>query len=88
MNHPKPDSVTEEAWDALKNSMLVITEHFSNVAIFVNWVSDEGQTRHGEILEGNAFALRHHIEKYLDGDFLPDEIDDDDDDDKQEQTRI
>lgn len=88
MNHPKPESVTQEAWDALRNSMLIITEHFSNVAIFVNWVNDDGETKHGEILEGNAFALRHHIEKYLDGDFLPDEIDAEDEDDKPKQTKI
>jgi hypothetical protein len=80
VNHPKPDSVTKEAWDALTKAKAIITEHFPNIAIFVNWVNDEGETKHGEILEGNAFALRHHIEKYLDGDFLPDEMESEDDD--------
>lgn len=87
MNHTKPDSVPQEAWDALRRSMLIITEHFCNVAILVNWVDAKGETKHGEILEGNAFALRHHLEKYLDGDFLPDEMDDVEDDDEPQKTK-
>jgi len=79
VNQFKPSVCTQEAWDALTKARAIITEYFPNVAIFVNWVCDEGLTRHGEILEGNAFAIRHHIEKYLDGDFLPDEMDNEDD---------
>lgn len=76
MNQQRPTICPQESWDALNRAKSIITEHFPNVAIFVNWVCDEGQTRHGEILDGNAFALRHHIEKYLDGEFLEEDLED------------
>ena len=80
MNHPKPENVTQEAWDVLTKSVESITEHFSNVAIFVNWVDEAGQTQHGHILQGNTFAIQHHINKWVDGDF---EVQDEEDEDNE-----
>jgi hypothetical protein len=48
----------------------------------MNWVSEEGETEHAFILEGNSFALENQINKWCDGDFDPIEFDQDEDDDR------
>jgi hypothetical protein len=72
----KPDSVTDIEWEAIEKAKTILSEHFQNIALFMNWVADNGETKRGEILNGNTFALKHHIESWLDGEFEPD-IDED-----------
>jgi hypothetical protein len=82
VKHPKPDNVSDQEWHAIKKSIQIITEHIPNLALFMNWVSEEGETEHAFILEGNAFALENQINKWCDGDFDPVESDKDEDDDR------
>jgi hypothetical protein len=63
----KPNNVSDQEWDAIERAQNILTEYFPNVAIFVNWVNDERETRHGEILTGNTFAIKHHIERWQEG---------------------
>ena len=84
----KPNNVTNEEWEAINKAIQIISEHFSNTGLFINWVDEEGETQHCEIFDGNGFALENHIEKWVDGDFLPDEFDDDDDDEKPKKAKV
>jgi len=80
--------MTAEGWAEINKAIGIITEHFENMALFINWVDDEGETQHCEILDGNTFALENHIDKWLDGDFLVDESQEaDDDDDGHQNTK-
>lgn len=80
MKHQKPDNLSDQEWIAIKKSIQLITEHIPNLALFINWVSDSGETEHAFILHGNAFALENQLNKWCDGDFDPVENDEDDDD--------
>ena len=75
MSNPRPDSVNDAEWAAIEKAKQLLTEYFPNTAIFINWVNETGETKRGEILNGNTFAIKHHIECWMDGDF---ELDDDD----------
>lgn len=86
MKRPKPYNVTNEGWEAVNKAVALITEHYENMALFINWVDDAGETQHCEVLDGNGFALENHIDKWVDGEFLPDEFEDDDDDEKPKKT--
>jgi hypothetical protein len=67
----KPDCLADHQWEAVLKAREIITEHFEgvNLAIFLNWVNENRDTARGEILAGNEFAIKHHIERWLDGDF-------------------
>ena len=69
----KPLNVSDQEWQAVERAQNILTEYFPNVAIFVNWVGEDSLTHRGEILTGNAFAIKHHIERWLEGDFELDE---------------
>jgi hypothetical protein len=73
VNLPKPDNITESEWIELKRAIAIVTEHFSNMALFINWVDDNGETQHSHILQGNKFALQNHIDKWCKGVFDVDE---------------
>jgi hypothetical protein len=73
MNLPKPDNITDAEWKELKRAISIITEHFSNMALFINWVSEDGETQHTHILQGNKFAIQNHIDKWHEGVFDVDE---------------
>lgn len=51
----------------MQKAITIITEHFSNLAIFINWVSEDGDTQHAHILKGNKLALQNHIRQWSDG---------------------
>jgi hypothetical protein len=69
VNLPKPDTITDCEWRNLTKAIGIITEHFQNLALFINWVDDEGETQHAHILQGNKFALQNHIDKWHEGVF-------------------
>jgi hypothetical protein len=71
MNHNKPDNIDNCEWNNLQKAIGIITEHFQNMALFINWVDDEGQTQHTHILQGNMFAIQNHVDKWNSGDFDP-----------------
>ena len=73
MNFSKPDNITEGEWIELKRAIAIVTEHFSNMALFINWVDEKGETQHSHILQGNKFALQNHIDKWHEGVFDIDE---------------
>jgi hypothetical protein len=73
VNLPKPDNITGDEWRELKRAIAIVTEHFPNMALFINWESDDGDTQHAYILQGNKFALHNHIGKWVDGEFDPPE---------------
>jgi hypothetical protein len=77
VNQQTPPEVNDAEWTQIKKSVSLLTEHFPNIAIFINWVSEDGETKHIEILQGNEFALELHIEKWRDGDFEDNEDDED-----------
>ena len=79
--------MSPDGWVAINKAIELITEHYENVGLFMNWVDDEGETQHAEILHGNGFALENHIDKWVDGEFLPDQFEDDDDDDKPHKSK-
>jgi hypothetical protein len=88
----KPDNVSDQEWDAIQRAQNILTEYFQNCAIFINWVAEDKQTKRIEILAGNGFALKHHINCWSDGDFDPDcevlfsDEDEDDEDDKKKKS--
>jgi len=88
VKHPKPYNVSPEGWTAIKKAVELITEHYDNIGLFINWVDDDGETQHCEVLHGNGFALENHIDKWVDGEFLPDEFDDNDEDDKPKKIKL
>lgn len=71
----RPHIITECEWNNLQKAISIITEHFPNLAVFINWVDDEGETQHTHILQGNKFAIQNHVGKWVDGDF---DLNDDD----------
>ena len=73
MNNQKPANIGNCEWKNIQRAIGIITEHFPNMALFINWVDDEGETQHAYILQGNKFALHNHIGKWVDGDFDPPE---------------
>lgn len=75
MQNKRPENVSDSEWYAIQKAIQLATEHFQNIALFVNWVDEEGETKFCHILTGNTFALQNHIDKWVDGEF-----DDDDDD--------
>ena len=46
------------------------------MALFINWVDDEGETQHAHILQGNKFAIQNHVDKWNNGEFDPFDEDD------------
>jgi hypothetical protein len=70
---PRPETITECEWNNLQKAIGIITEHFSNLAVFINWVDEDGETQHAHILQGNKFAIQNHVGKWVDGDFDPDD---------------
>lgn len=78
MKQPKPENVSTEEWHAIQKSITIITEYFPNIALFVNWVDDDNETKHLHVFQGNGFALQNHINKWSDGYF--DEMTEEDDD--------
>jgi hypothetical protein len=83
----KPPFIDDAEWSAIKKAKSLLTEHFENIGIFINWVSPDGETRYYHVLDGNKFAMENHITKWTDNDFdepetsSSDQDDDDDDDD-------
>lgn len=75
MNLPKPENITDCEWNNLKRAIGIITEHFPNMALFINWVDDDGETQHAHILQGNKFAIQNHVDKWNSGEFDPPEED-------------
>ena len=71
MKDPKPDTITDCEWSNIQKAIGIITEHFPNLAVFFNWVDEEGETQHAHILQGNKFAIQNHVGKWVDGDFDP-----------------
>jgi hypothetical protein len=65
-------------WEIVQKALDLLTEHFENSAVFVNYV-ENGQTIRGEIIQGNQFSLKYQVEKWIHGEF--DEYDEEDDDD-------
>jgi hypothetical protein len=51
--------------EVINKAITFITEFLdsANVCVFVNWVED-GETLRAEVLHGNQFALKGHIEKW------------------------
>jgi hypothetical protein len=85
----KPPFMDDAEWAAIKKAKSLLTEHFENIAVFINWVCPEGQTRYYHVVEGNSFAMENHITKWADNEFddpeaTESEEDDDDDDDDDE----
>lgn len=76
MNHIQPENIGKSEWKNLQRAIGIITEHFPNMALFINWVDDEGETQHAHILQGNKFAIQNHVDKWHNGEFDP--FDDDD----------
>lgn len=71
-------------WSAINKAKQILTEHFQNVGIFINWVCPEGETRYYHIIVGNSFAMENHITKWSDNEFDdPEESGDEDDDDEE-----
>jgi hypothetical protein len=73
------DGIKEIPKDKLKiiqQATQLLTEHFENCAIFVNYHEKETTFR-GEYLSGNYFSLQHHIEGWVEGDFDEDKDDGD-----------
>jgi hypothetical protein len=77
VKHEKPANIGKAEWSDVLKAISIITEHYANVAIFLNWVDDEGETQHCHILKGNELALQNHVGKWVDGDY--DDAEDDDD---------
>jgi hypothetical protein len=75
VNNPKPDNIGISEWRNLQKAIGTITEHFPNMALFINWVDDDGETQHAHILQGNMFAIQNHVDKWNNGEFDP--LDDD-----------
>ena len=50
----------------LEHAARSLGEHYdnANVAVFVSWVED-GETKHGEYMVGNAFALQNHVATWV-----------------------
>ena len=57
---------TPKALIPLEHAARTLGEHFdsANVAVFVSWMED-GKTKHGEYMVGNAFALQNHIAQWV-----------------------
>jgi len=75
VNTPRPDNIGISEWNNLQRAIGIITEHFPNMALFINWVDDDGETQHAHILQGNKFAIQNHVDKWNSGDFDPPEDD-------------
>jgi hypothetical protein len=58
------NNFTEKA-EVINKAITFITEFLdsANVCVFVNWV-ENGETLRAEVLRGNQFALKGHIEKW------------------------
>ena len=78
MNLPQPENISNGEWKELKRALCIITEHFPNMALFINWVDEEGETQHAHILQGNKFAIQNHVNKWNEGVFDVDEDDEED----------
>ena len=57
---------TPKALIPLEHAARTLGEHFdsANVAVFVSWM-ENGETKHGEYMVGNAFALQNHIAQWV-----------------------
>ncbi len=67
MKLSKPKNISKNEWQEIQRAIAIITEHFPNLAIFINWVSEDGETQHAHILIGNKLALQNHIRQWSDG---------------------
>jgi hypothetical protein len=58
------NNLTEKA-EVINKAITFITEFLdsANVCVFVNWV-ENGETLRAEVMRGNQFALKGHIEKW------------------------
>ena len=54
--------------DAVRKAMAMLTEHFDNVALFINHVDTSGVTRSTEAVSGNFFAVKAQVAEWIDRD--------------------
>jgi hypothetical protein len=68
--------------DAVNKALQLLTEHFENLVLCVNWVNEAGETLHFEQGVGNHLANVRQVELWLEevGDYSKSYEGDEDDD--------
>jgi hypothetical protein len=60
----KPNNVTNEEWEAINKAIQVISEHFSNTGLFINWVDEEGETQNQRKQEEHTTIRKSHKDTF------------------------
>jgi chromosome condensin MukBEF MukE localization factor len=81
----KPPFMDDAEWDAVLKAKSILTEHFQNIGIFINWVCSEKETRFYHVVDGNAFAMENHIQKWADNEFDDPDVGDEEEDDEDDE---